>query len=110
MVSFHSFIVTLIALGVSAAPAPQASGNPETPTEPRCDGVQCPANSVCKVFDFNLEKPVGCFSEGPVPPETETCGSVICPIGTSCCNPTCGVCAKPDESCLQWVCDSPVLH
>ncbi|KAJ0159221.1 hypothetical protein CTA2_10110, partial [Colletotrichum tanaceti] len=69
-----------------------------------CAGVQCPENSFCKVFDFNLQQPVGCQANGTVPAGAETCGSVICPTGTSCCNSTCGVCVKPGDMCVQWVC------
>ncbi|KAF4806090.1 hypothetical protein CGCSCA5_v014724 [Colletotrichum siamense] len=104
MMFIHSFIVALAALGASAAPAPQTSGTPDAPAEDRCSGVTCPENSYCKVFDFRLEKPVACQANGTVSEESQACGSVICPVGTTCCNSSCGVCAKPEESCLQWVC------
>jgi hypothetical protein len=33
-----------------------------------------------------------------------TCGNVTCPEGQVCCNPSCGICAKPGEQCTQFVC------
>ncbi|OLN86646.1 hypothetical protein CCHL11_03737 [Colletotrichum chlorophyti] len=105
----RSLVVAALALGASAAPAapgasPQVGTTPPTPAQDRCSGVICPDNSFCKVFDFGLEKPVACQANGTVSVEAETCGSVICPAGTSCCNPTCGVCAAEGQACLQWVC------
>ncbi|KAK1722858.1 hypothetical protein CaCOL14_001602 [Colletotrichum acutatum] len=101
MMFLHSLIVGVFAIAVTAAPAPTPQGDP---AQDRCAGVACPENSYCKVFDFRLEHPVGCQSNGTVPADAETCGSVICPTGTTCCNSPCGVCAKPGETCLQWVC------
>ncbi|OHX00331.1 hypothetical protein CSPAE12_00942 [Colletotrichum incanum] len=104
--SIRSLIVAVVALGASAAPAPspQANETPAQPAQDRCAGVTCPENSYCQVFDFRLEQPAGCQANGTVPAEVETCGDVICPIGTTCCNSPCGVCTKPGELCLQWVC------
>ncbi|WQF82524.1 hypothetical protein CDEST_07538 [Colletotrichum destructivum] len=116
MMFIRSLIVAAVVLGASAvpAPSPQDNGTPEQPApeqpaleQPapdRCAGVVCPENSYCKVFDFNLEKPVGCEANGTVPADVETCGGVICPTGTTCCNSPCGVCTKPGDFCLTWVC------
>ncbi|KAF6838652.1 hypothetical protein CMUS01_04565 [Colletotrichum musicola] len=105
MIISRSFIVTLVALGASAAPAPSPQAStPETPTQDRCTGVACPQNSYCKVFDMRLEQPVGCQANGTVPADSETCGSIVCPVGTTCCNSSCGMCVKPGDVCLQWVC------
>ncbi|KAK1975042.1 hypothetical protein LZ30DRAFT_754370 [Colletotrichum cereale] len=103
MLFIRQFIVAAVALGASAAPAPNPQAD-TTPAQDRCSGVTCPTNSFCKVFDFHLERPVGCQSNGTVPADAVTCGSVVCPTGTVCCNSTCGVCTKPEEPCLQWVC------
>ncbi|KAK2001376.1 hypothetical protein LX36DRAFT_653445 [Colletotrichum falcatum] len=103
MLFVRPFVVLAIALGASAAPAPSPQAD-TTPAENRCSGVTCPENSYCKVFDFQLEHPVGCQSNGTVPAGAETCGKVICPIGTTCCNSPCGVCTAPGEPCLQWAC------
>ncbi|TQN65196.1 hypothetical protein CSHISOI_10231 [Colletotrichum shisoi] len=111
MMLIRSLIVAAVALGASAVPAPcpQDYGTPvqpapEQPAPDQCAGVVCPENSFCKVFDFNLEKPVGCAANGTVPADAITCGGVICPTGTTCCNSPCGVCTKPGDLCLAWVC------
>ncbi|KAK2016379.1 hypothetical protein LZ32DRAFT_601603 [Colletotrichum eremochloae] len=101
MLFIRPLIVVAIALGASAAPNPQAGTAPE---KDRCSGVTCPQNSFCKVFDFKLERPVACQANGTVPADAQTCGSVICPTGTTCCNSSCGVCRAPGDPCLQWVC------
>ena len=33
-----------------------------------------------------------------------TCGSVHCGTGQVCCNPSCGICAGPNEACTQQIC------
>ncbi|MBC8071042.1 MAG: hypothetical protein IAG13_22145 [Deltaproteobacteria bacterium] len=38
----------------------------------------------------------------------EPCGAVTCGADEVCCNPSCGVCTSPDESCLDVIC--PVLE
>ncbi|WDK10641.1 hypothetical protein CGRA01v4_01920 [Colletotrichum graminicola] len=103
MLFIRPFIFLAVAIGTSAAPAPNPQAD-TTPTEDRCSGVTCPENSYCKVFDFHLEHPVGCQANGTVAADAETCGSVICPTGTTCCNSPCGVCTAPGVPCLQWVC------
>lgn len=120
MMFIRSLIVAAVVLGASAVPAPSPQDNgtpeqpapepvpeqpaPEQPAPDRCAGVVCPENSYCKIFDFNLEQPVGCEANGTVPVDVETCGGVICPTGTTCCNSPCGVCTKPGDFCLTWVC------
>jgi uncharacterized protein DUF6748 len=38
----------------------------------------------------------------------EPCGAATCGADQVCCNPSCGVCTSPDESCLDVIC--PVLE
>lgn len=40
----------------------------------------------------------------PIEPEPETCGLVICPKGTTCCNPLCSACTPPGVSCTLGDC------
>lgn len=39
---------------------------------------------------------------GPIPPQQ--CGLVICPIGTTCCNPLCSACTPPGVECTLGDC------
>lgn len=34
-----------------------------------------------------------------------TCGRATCPLGQVCCNDSCGICAAPDEACIQIACE-----
>jgi len=34
------------------------------------------------------------------------CGNATCPVGTECCNASCGICVKPGETCIQTACES----
>jgi hypothetical protein len=40
-----------------------------------------------------------------VPDAGEACGAVTCPIGTQCCNASCGWCVPPGKICIQKACD-----
>lgn len=40
----------------------------------------------------------------PIEPEPELCGLVICPKGTTCCNPLCSACTPPGVSCTLGDC------
>jgi hypothetical protein len=51
----------------------------------------------------SLNAPVG--QHGQSAEEGEPCGSVHCPEGTGCCNASCGICARPDEACIQLACE-----
>ncbi|TDZ22548.1 hypothetical protein Cob_v004709 [Colletotrichum orbiculare MAFF 240422] len=106
MIFAHSFVMALAALGVSAVPAPQTYATTDPSFQDQCVGVECPADTSCKAFDFGLEKPVACEAHpnATLPADVEQCGGVICPTGTFCCNSSCGVCAKPGDLCRQWFC------
>ncbi|OHF00024.1 hypothetical protein CORC01_04670 [Colletotrichum orchidophilum] len=104
MMFLHSRLIGVFAFALAASAAPTTCPPAEEPAQDQCIGVACPENTYCKVFNFRLEHPVACKSNGTVPADAQTCGEVICPIGKTCCNSPCGVCANPGESCLEWVC------
>src|SRR5688500_19430854 len=35
------------------------------------------------------------------------CGDSVCSLGEVCCNPSCGICAKPNGFCTQQLCNVP---
>ncbi|HEY0480333.1 MAG TPA: hypothetical protein VGD37_22595 [Kofleriaceae bacterium] len=39
------------------------------------------------------------------PASAEICGGRICPAGTSCCNPSCGICTPKGVNCTQQSCN-----
>jgi len=41
-----------------------------------------------------------------VPDSGQSCGQVTCPVGTECCNASCGWCVPPGMSCIQIACTS----
>jgi hypothetical protein len=66
-----------------------------------CDGgtwCECPA------------PPPGCYYDGSpcacdhLTCPGETCGRATCPMGTVCCNASCGTCAPPDVACTAEIC------
>ncbi len=88
-----------------------------------CAVVRCMSGTHCEatagvascVADFNpctaALCPVGtiCVAQGSepacLPAVGETCGSVSCPIGTKCCNRSCGICVPPGGACIQMMCE-----
>ncbi|KAL1840924.1 hypothetical protein VTJ49DRAFT_7622 [Mycothermus thermophilus] len=42
----------------------------------------------------------------PLPQTTdlEQCGPVVCAQGTTCCNPSCGICTPPGVACTMQAC------
>jgi hypothetical protein len=40
-------------------------------------------------------------------PVLERCGMVDCPLGSVCCNASCGICALPGETCSRFTCSMP---
>lgn len=38
----------------------------------------------------------------------EVCGQLICPHSRTCCNPSCGICTGPGETCTKIECDEPI--
>jgi hypothetical protein len=41
---------------------------------------------------------------GSDPPSISVCGSIYCPAGTVCCNPSCEICTAPGEACIEMAC------
>jgi hypothetical protein len=35
------------------------------------------------------------------------CGNTTCPVGSECCNASCGICVAPGGACTQQLCDPP---
>jgi hypothetical protein len=67
------------------------------PDDNPCNDYGCPPDSVCELEDGEpLCVPVTSGIE---------CGSVVCGDGEVCCNTSCGICAPPDSSCVQIVCE-----
>lgn len=88
-----------------------------------CGGVVCPpkmecCNPTCNICVFpgmrctqqacNTAPPATKDLElmlepiGPIEPEL--CGNVVCPKGTTCCNPLCSACTPPGVSCTLGDC------
>lgn len=62
-----------------------------------CTQEVCNDNSAAvQELELQLE-PIG-------PIEPELCGNVVCPKGTSCCNPLCSTCTPPGVSCTLGDC------
>jgi len=85
-----------------------------------CDGCACEALSVSSPDPFcSSGNYVQCFAQpcgGKVAvckaglcevasePVGEACGPNVCGAGQVCCNASCGMCAAPDEFCIQIAC------
>ena len=51
--------------------------------QPCCSDAHC-VDGVCQPLDY--------------------CGSILCPAGTWCCNPSCEICAPIGDGCIQDLC------
>lgn len=58
----------------------------------------CPPNQICTA----VCEPIGACEHQP---EREECGDTICPVGTECCNASCGICVEPGGYCTQQICE-----
>ncbi|KAK0735280.1 hypothetical protein B0T26DRAFT_737653 [Lasiosphaeria miniovina] len=64
-----------------------------------CATVRCAANTTCEVINGNQAKCV--LDKG------EICGITVCAADLVCCNPSCGICTRPNMACTQQVCEVP---
>lgn len=122
MVSIRTIATFGLALGVAAAPAPEADGTPTAvpvvpvpptsiaPTYPTalpiltCATVLCPRGYICK--QTLGHRPICVPGPGHV---IYPCGPVLCPFGMVCCNYSCGICTPPDGACTQQFCSPPII-
>ncbi|KAK4041884.1 hypothetical protein C8A01DRAFT_45091 [Parachaetomium inaequale] len=84
-------LAILVNTGVSGNPIDTRSGDSITP----CATVKCAINTTCKVIDGKAQ----C-----VPINGIQCGNTVCEAGTTCCNPSCGLCVKPGMACTAHIC------
>jgi len=77
------------------------------PTCNKCvfPGMRC-TQQVCNSTSTTLDlEPVFEPVFEPIGPiEPELCGNVVCPKGTTCCNPLCSACTPPGVSCTLGDC------
>lgn len=99
-------VVSMVGLEVAGEPCGGVVCPPKmeccNPTCNKCvfPGMRC-TQEVCNGTEA-VPEPVLLLE--PVEPEPETCGLVICPKGTTCCNPLCSACTPPGVSCTLGDC------
>ncbi|KAK4234040.1 hypothetical protein C8A03DRAFT_38199 [Achaetomium macrosporum] len=98
MTAFSFLPRALLLVAVLATTA--ANGNPidlasRGDTITPCATVKCTRDTSCKVVDGKAQ----CVPIAGVP-----CGNTVCEAGTSCCNPSCGICVKPGMACTAHIC------
>lgn len=71
-----------------------------------CTQQVCPGADLLEAKAPEAEAPVEEVVERPeIIIGGEACGPTVCGKGTTCCNPSCGICTPPGWSCTQQVCD-----
>ena len=82
------------ALFAAASPAPPSTPDPA----PDCALVDCASGLECVI----VNNTAAC-----VPPRRgPQCGPNRCPLGETCCNPSCGICTPPGKGCIKLFCQS----
>ncbi|KAK3361739.1 hypothetical protein B0T24DRAFT_538828 [Lasiosphaeria ovina] len=87
-----SFLLLGGALLAAASPAPAQTSDPV----PDCATVDCAGSLECVI----VNNTAACVprSQGP------QCGPNRCPLGETCCNPSCGICTPPGKGCIKLLC------
>ncbi|KAK4150478.1 hypothetical protein C8A00DRAFT_17995 [Chaetomidium leptoderma] len=89
-------LAVLLTTGVTGNPIGLASSDSIS----ICDTVKCTADTICKVIDGKAQ----CV------PKPIECGKAVCEPGTTCCNPSCGLCVKPGMACTAHICPPIIVE
>ena len=104
MMPSNKIHILLVAFAVAVAAATPLISRQKTPLPPNNDPppVLTCANTLCAegTHCVMINDQPRCIPNGD---RGEPCGSVICPLGTECCNPLRSTCVKPGGHCLMMM-------
>jgi hypothetical protein len=70
-----------------------------------CGGIcSCAEHGLCNDGQVWDSSPAVCACVAADGGGGEACGKTTCAKGMVCCNASCGICALPDEACIQIAC------
>ncbi|KAK4213209.1 hypothetical protein QBC37DRAFT_286467 [Rhypophila decipiens] len=83
---------------IAASPALSTS-----PVRADCALVDCASGLECVV----IKNAASCVKPGTLGPQCGSNPNSRCPLGETCCNPSCGICTPPGKGCIKLLCQEP---